>query len=112
LAAGIGESPAGPRVRDVGDDQATSVSESVKQARPRLVWSVVAAALFFLPLGLIAVFFSWRTDVWNRRGETDKAQRASRWALAFIVITLVVGVLVYVALIGALLALGAFSGGQ
>jgi len=96
----------------VGDDQATSVSESVKQARPRLVWSVVAAALFFLPLGLVAVFFSWRTDVWTRRGETEKAQRASRWALAFIVITLVVGVLVYIALIGALLALGAFSGGQ
>lgn len=96
----------------MGDDQATSVSESVKKTRPRFVWSVVAAALFFLPLGLVAVFFSWRTDVWNRRGETDKAHRASRWALVFIIMTLVVGVLVYVALIGALLALGAFSGGQ
>ena len=105
-------SRAGPRVRDVGDEEETKASGSAKPARSRLVWSVVAAALFFLPLGLIAVFFSWRTDVWNRRGETDKAQRASRWALAFIVITLVVGVLVYVALIGALLALGAFSGGQ
>lgn len=93
----------------MNDDELT---EQSRPARPRFAWSVVAAALFFLPLGLVAVFFSWRTDVWNRHGETDKAHRASRWALAFIIMTLVVGVLVYVALIGALLALGAFSGGQ
>ena len=100
-----------------GDSADPSVPVAAVEAverRPRthLVWSVIAAALFFLPLGLVAVAFSWRADVWNRRGDVARARRNSRWALAFVILTIVVGLVVYSALVGALLALGAFSGGQ
>lgn len=77
-----------------------------------LVWSIIAAALFFLPLGLIAVVFSWRTGVWKRRDDPARARRNSRLALVFIIVTIIVGVLVYGGLLGALLALGAFSSPQ
>jgi hypothetical protein len=91
-------------------DEAVAAAES--RPRTHLVWSTIAAALFFLPLGLVAVVFSWRCAVWNRRGDLARARRNSRWALAMVIVTVVVGIGVYVALIGALLALGAFGGGQ
>ncbi|MED5528654.1 MAG: CD225/dispanin family protein, partial [Actinomycetota bacterium] len=72
----------------------------------------LAAALFFLPLGLIAVVFSWRTGVWKRRDDLARARRNSRLALIFIIVTIIVGVLVYGGLLGALLTLGAFSSPQ
>lgn len=87
-------------------------ANSQRLPRPRMAWAVVGAALLFLPLGLISVLLSWRTSVWNGRGDVDRARRASRWALAFIIATYVTGALVYIALVGALLALGAFSSGQ
>jgi uncharacterized membrane protein YwzB len=76
------------------------------------VWSIVSAALFFLPLGLIAVVFSWRTVVWKRRDDLARARRNSRLAVLFIIVTIAVGALVYGGLLGALLALGAFSSPQ
>ena len=82
------------------------------QPRTHLVWSIVSAALFFLPLGLIAVVFSWRTVVWTRRDDLARARRNSRLAVVFIIVTIAVGVLVYGGLLGALLALGAFSSPQ
>jgi hypothetical protein len=80
--------------------------------RTYLLWSVLAAALLFLPLGAVAVFFSLRTDLLLRRGDVARARKSSRIAFWSTISTAVVGVLVYVALIGALLALGAFSIGQ
>jgi len=82
-----------------------------KSPRTYLVWSALAAALLFLPLGLVALFFSIRTEVLLRRGEVERARRTSRAALVLIIVTVVVGVLAYVVVIGGLLALGAFSGG-
>ena len=87
-------------------------SDVPTQPRTHLVWSIVAAALFFLPLGLVAVVFSWRTGVWKRRDDLARARRNSRLALGFIIVTIIVGVLVYGGLLGALLALGAFSSPQ
>lgn len=87
-------------------------SDAPAPPRTHLVWSIVAAALFFLPLGLIAVVFSWRTGVWKRRDDLARARRSSRFALVFIIVTIIVGVLVYGGLLGALLALGAFSSPQ
>lgn len=79
--------------------------------RTYLIWSALAAALLFLPLGLVALAFSLRTQVLVRRGQTRRARRWSRATLVLLILTVVVGVVVYVALVGALLALGAFSGG-
>lgn len=92
---------------------ATEGAHEVPGNPPRtyLVWSALVAALLFLPLGLAALFFSIRTEVLLRRGETERARRTSRAALVLIIVTVVVGVLAYVVVIGGLLALGAFSGG-
>ncbi len=87
-------------------------SDAPTQPRTHLVWSIIAAALFFLPLGLIAVVFSWRTGVWKRREDLARARRNSRLAVVFIIVTIIVGVIVYGGLLGALLALGAFSSPQ
>ena len=94
----------------------TSVSESpevtpVKVPATHLVASIVVAALLFLPTGLIAILFAWRTHVWNTRADFVRARVHSRLALAFVIVTVLLGVVVYVAIIGGLLALGAFGGG-
>jgi uncharacterized membrane protein len=92
---------------------ATEAAPEVPGHPPRtyLVWSALVAALLFLPLGLVALFFSIRTEVLLRRGDQERAQRTSRAALVLIIMTAVFGVLAYVVVIGGLLALGAFSGG-
>ena len=78
--------------------------------RTHLVGSVLSAALLFLPTGLVAVIFAWRTRVLIDRGDRLSARRSSRVALAFMIVTIVIGVVVYAGLLAALLALGAFSG--
>ena len=90
---------------------APAPGEAGKPPRTYLVWSALATALLFLPLGFIALVLSVRTEVLLRRGEVERARRTSRAALVLIVVTVVVGVLVYLVVIGGLLALGAFSGG-
>lgn len=90
---------------------AAAPGDAGKPPRTYLVWSALATALLFLPLGLIALIFSLRTEVLLRRGEVDRARKSSRIALVLTIVTVVVGVLVYVVVIGGLLALGAFSGG-
>lgn len=91
---------------------ATTAAPEVPGKPPRtyLLWSALATALLFLPLGLIALIFSARTEVLLRRGEVDRARKSSRVALVLILVTVVVGVLAYLIVIGGLLALGAFSG--
>jgi len=79
--------------------------------RSYLVGSLLVTALLFLPTGVVAVVLSWRARVWIKRGDLARARRMSRAALVVIIVTAVIGVLVYVALIGALLGLGAFSAG-
>lgn len=92
-------------------DEHTAGPTLAAAPRAHLVWSLLAAAIFFLPTGLLAIAFSWRSRVLSQRGEFDSARRFSRAAVVFVVLSIVVGVIVYAALIGALLALGAFSGG-
>lgn len=79
-------------------------------ARTHLVGAVLSAALLFLPTGLVAVAFAWRTRVLIDRGDLTAARRSSRVALTLMIVTIVVGVVVYAGLLVALLALGAFSG--
>lgn len=98
---------------DQTEQVASNPAPEVPGRPPRtyLVWSALVAALLFLPLGLVALFFSLRTEVLLRRGDAKRARRTSRTALVFIIVTVVVGVLAYLVVIGGLLALGAFSGG-
>jgi len=94
-------------------DQAGSQAGSSETGVPRsyLVWSALVTALLFLPTGLVALFFSIRTESLVRRGELERARRMSRAVLVAIIVTVVAGVLAYAVVIGGLLALGAFSGG-
>ena len=78
--------------------------------RTYLVGSLLVAALLFLPTGVVAVVFSLRSRVLISRGDLARARWYSRAALIAIIVTAVMGLIVYVALIGALLGLGAFSG--
>lgn len=89
----------------------TAQGDRGKAPRTYLVWTLLAAALLFLPLGLVALALSLRTRALLRRGELERARRMSRATLAMTILTVVVGVLVYLVVIGGLLALGAFSGG-
>ncbi len=97
-------------------EAAADVAEEVHEApigpppRTYLVASLLVAALLFLPTGVVAVVFSLRSRVLITRGDLGRARWYSRAALAAIIVTAVIGIVVYVALIGALLGLGAFSG--
>lgn len=96
----------------VATSQDVAAEDAGISPRTYLVWSALAAALLFLPLGLVALAFSIRTDMLKRRGDVDRARRSSRIALVVVIVTTVVGVFIYLGLIGALLALGAFSGAE
>jgi uncharacterized membrane protein len=93
-------------------DRGTETGGEPVSAVPRthLVGSVLAAALLFLPTGLVAVIFALRARVLIDRGDLSSARRSSRVALVFMIVTIVAGVVVYSGLLAALLALGAFSG--
>lgn len=113
---GLGPQRCGLGFAPMGEEtlQATSGVGAERAGNPPrsyLAWSIIATAVLFLPLGLVALFFSLRTRALLRRGDLDEAQRASRVTLVVVVVTTVVGVIAYVALVGALLALGAFGGG-
>lgn len=92
-------------------DEPSDTPVTTAPPRTYLLGSLLVAALAFLPTGLVAVGLSWRARVLVGRGEYGSARNFGRAALGFVIASLVLGVVVYVALIGALLALGAFSGG-
>ena len=85
------------------------VGQVTRLAPSYLAGSLVVTALLFLPTGLIAVFFSYRTRYWGKRGNAEKARRASRWALAFMLVSAALGIFLYASLAGIFLLLGAFS---
>ena len=74
-----------------------------------LVPAVVGAALFFLPSGVVAVVFAVKTRHLNEHNDLERATAASRMARRFMILTFFAGGLIYLSLILAFLALGAFS---
>lgn len=84
------------------------------QVSPHLVRSAISAALFFLPLGIVAVVYSVRchralegapgSDP-NTEGALKDSRLAYRWSTAAIV----VGIVIYAVLALAFLLLGAFT---
>lgn len=71
--------------------------------------SLIGAILFFLPLGLLAVSFAFRSRSRLEIGDDIGAKSAALWARRFMVLTFAVGGAIYFALATAFLALGAFS---
>ncbi|HEV8025165.1 MAG TPA: CD225/dispanin family protein [Candidatus Nanopelagicales bacterium] len=99
---------------DAANDAVESVPKAPALTAPptRLAGALVVTALLFLPTGLVAVLFAWRARTLIQRGDMERARTFSRAAMVAIIVTIVIGVLVYAALIGALLGLGAFSAGD
>lgn len=71
--------------------------------------SLVGAIFFFLPLGIVAVSFAFRARRRLENGDEIGAVSAALWARRFMVLTFVVGGVIYLVLVTAFLALGAFS---
>ena len=83
----------------------------VPSDQPRVrtwLWpSAIAAALCFLPLGIVAVIYGIRADAALGRGDYAAATRSARVARRWFVVTVVVGIIVELALVVAFLGLGA-----
>lgn len=88
---------------------APDTAEATQVPRTHLLGAVLVTCLCFLPLGLVAVVFAWRTSRLNEAGEFDRARRSSRAAMGWLIATIVVGVLLDVTLGAALALLGAFG---
>jgi hypothetical protein len=81
----------------------------VSAASPHLVRSAISAAFFFLPLGIVAVVFSFRCQTALESGNAAGAVTSSLRAKQFSTAAFVVGILIYIFLIVAILSLGAFT---
>lgn len=95
----------------VGDAPASGQREPV---HPPYLRAVISAAFFFLPFGLVALYFSWRTDRALQHGDTAEnkdrsAIRYERLAKRWSLIAFLTGGAIYGFLIAAFLMLGAFS---
>jgi hypothetical protein len=71
--------------------------------------SLIAAILFFLPTGIVAVSCALTSRGRLENGDESGAAKAALWARRFMVLTFVCGGAIYLVLVVALLALGAFS---
>ena len=78
-----------------------------RRARTWLWPSVAAAALCFLPLGIVAVIYAVRADGAQARGDAPRARRLARVARRWFIATVVVGLIVEVLIVAALMLLGA-----
>ena len=65
--------------------------------------------MFFLPLGIVAVSCALTSRGRLENGDEIGAAKAAQWARRFMVLTFVFGGAIYLVLVMALLALGAFS---
>jgi hypothetical protein len=74
-----------------------------------LGWAVASAMLCFLPLGVIAVLYAVSANRALGAGDLELATRKARVAKRWVVVTIVVGVLLDLLLLGAFVLLGAFS---
>ncbi len=78
-------------------------------ARTYLAWSLVATVLCFLPVGLVALYFGFRVHQANVDGRSEDAERSSIVARRWLVVTAIVGGLIYALVALVLAVLGAFS---
>ena len=98
------------RVLVMSDPSPPAESQSGARApRAYLGWSVVVSIACFLPLGLVAIYYGFRTNRALVEGRLDDAARASRVTRRWLVVTIAVGLLVYVAIGAVFVLLGAFS---
>jgi hypothetical protein len=81
----------------------------VKPPRSYLVWSAFTFVLFFLPLGLVAAIYGFRTSRLVQAGDLAGAQVASRRARRWNIAGMIVGGVLWAFIVTGLLLLGATS---
>jgi hypothetical protein len=77
--------------------------------RTHLGWAVASAMLCFLPTGIVAVVYGLQTQKALARGRPDVAERTSRVGRRWLIVTIVMGVALYLFLAAVFALLGAFS---
>ena len=77
--------------------------------RPGWPWVIVVTALCFLPLGLLAALFAWRSDRAVAAGDLESARRSARAARGWTIAAAVVGLVVNGLILTTFLLLGAFG---
>ena len=80
---------------------------AVSGVRTHLGWAVAVTVLCFLPVGLIAVFYGLRASRAVTAGDGDRARRLARVARRWIIVTVILGVLLDLTLVGVFALLGA-----
>lgn len=76
-------------------------------ARTYLGWSIAAAVVCFLPIGLVAIWYGSRVMVFTAAGNQAAAQRASTLAKRWLIVTVIVGLLAWLVIAAVLALLGA-----
>jgi Interferon-induced transmembrane protein len=87
-------------------------AESRADSRPPrsyLGWGLAATVLCFVPLGLVTLYYGFRTNRALLDGRIEDAIHQSHVARGWLVATVVVGLLVDVTLVVVVALLGAFS---
>ena len=84
-------------------------SVDVHPPRAYLGWSLAATVLCFVPAGLVALFYGFRTNRALSEGRFEDAVGLSRAARRWIIATVVIGILVYLFLVAVIVLMGAFS---
>jgi hypothetical protein len=91
--------------------ETTTGAEATPDAaiRTHLAWAVLFAMVCFLPTGIVAVLYALRTQRAVTEERLDDARRSSRVGKRWLVLTFVVGILIYLFLGAVFALLGAFS---
>ena len=93
----------------MSSDPAPSSAAAPSAPRPGWPWVIAVTALCFLPLGLVAAYFAWRTDRAVAAGNQAAARRAARAARGWTIGAAVVGLIVNAIIITTFMVLGAFG---
>ncbi|MCH5246828.1 MAG: DUF4339 domain-containing protein [Muribaculaceae bacterium] len=83
--------PVQPVVISQSNEQSSQLS--TKEPPSYLVWSIITAIVFFLPLGVVAMIFSGITRTRCRNGEIEKARSSSELAAWFGIGAFVMGLI-------------------
>ena len=88
----------------------TTSTDSAGHLRTYLGWAIASAVLCFLPTGLVAVYFAWRSQQALESGDRDMAVRMARRARRWFIGTVIIGGILELVLLAVLMVLGAFGG--
>lgn len=90
------------------EQPATALNPQHEVPPTYLGWAIGVTAFCFLPFGLVAVYFGWRSAQATSGGNLPEAGRCSSLARRWLIAAMVVGVLIDLVIVASLGLLGAF----